>query len=114
MEAVKYVSLGKRRHYFLSLGGQSRQLYEYFRNADWLPVGHDGYYLHCNYLHGDLHLGRHTRIFGEAGSGWERGRREGPTLGSVKGGEARVVHFILDSEDRGNIFASRRKGATGL
>jgi hypothetical protein len=78
LEAVKYIPLGKRRDHSLSLGGQSRQLYEHFRNAGWLPVGHDGYYLHRYYLHADLHLGRHTRLFGEAGSGWERGRWEGP------------------------------------
>jgi Alginate export len=66
--------------WYVSLGGESRILYEAFRNAAFGsgPQDSNGYVLQRYLAHADLHVGRHLRLFAEVQSGLETGRTGGP------------------------------------
>jgi hypothetical protein len=66
--------------WYLSLGGESRILYEALRNAAFGsgPQDGNGYVLQRYLAHADLHAGRHLRLFAEVQSGLETGRTGGP------------------------------------
>lgn len=78
-DSVKYMPLNGEGSWYLSLGGEARERYEFFNNPAW---GHDpqdnGYFLQRYLLHGDLWMGRHLRFFGQLQSSMEDGRRGGP------------------------------------
>ena len=69
-DRLKYISLGKESWY-LTIGGEARPFYEYFRNEIWRAEPHDynGWILQSYMLHGDLHLGRKFRAFAQIKSG---------------------------------------------
>jgi len=48
---------------WLSLGGDARIRYEYFDNFNFDREHDDGYLLYRTFLHADLHLGSHLRVF---------------------------------------------------
>jgi Alginate export len=82
-DAVKYIPLGRRSGWYLSLGGDFRERYEFFHNEDAgsAPADRDGnnsYVRHRYLLHGDLHLGPSFRIFAQFLAGLETGRTGGP------------------------------------
>jgi hypothetical protein len=79
-DPVKYVSLAGREDVYLSLGGEVRLQYEYFRHADWGegPQDPNGYLLPRLMLHTDWHLGPYVRLFGQLKSGFAIGRTGGP------------------------------------
>ena len=76
LDAVKFAPITVDGGVWLSLGGEARQRYEYTRNplfgAD--PQDENGVWLQRYTLHGDLHLGRHVRVFGQLFSALETGR----------------------------------------
>lgn len=78
-DPLKYVPLFGRDDWYLSLGGETRQRFEYVRNDDLggLDYG-DGYHLQRYLLHADLHLGERVRLFAQTQSGFLDGRRAGP------------------------------------
>jgi hypothetical protein len=68
-----------RDDFYLSLGGEVRERFEYVRNADWDSANApDGYLLQRYMLHADLHLGPRLRLFAHLKSGLEDGRAGGP------------------------------------
>jgi hypothetical protein len=90
MDRLKYIPLRKRDNWFLTLGGDMRQQYEYYRNENWgvlpfRPVDEDqteaetnGYLSQRYMFHGDFHLGSHVRAFGQLKSGIVNWRAGGP------------------------------------
>ncbi len=78
-DRLKYQPLG-HEGWFLTLGGESRSFYEFYRNYNWGAGAQDsnGYFLQRFMVSADFHLGRRTRIFVEARSGLEGGRNGGP------------------------------------
>ena len=64
-DPIKYIPLNEAGDVYLSLGGQFRERYEYFNNANFDPGPQDehGYFLHRLMAHADLHVGPHFRGF---------------------------------------------------
>ncbi len=78
-DSVKYIPLDAEGSWYLSVGGEARERYEYFHNPTWGQDPQDnGYFLQRYLLHGDLWMGRHLRLFGQLQSSMEDGRRGGP------------------------------------
>jgi hypothetical protein len=79
-DPVKYLPLNRGGDFYLSLGGEARERYEYYRNFNWGqgPQTPGGYSLQRYMFHTDFHLGEHVRIFWQLKSGLENGRRGGP------------------------------------
>jgi hypothetical protein len=63
---IKYIPLGANQSY-LSLGGEMRYQYFYYKNPGWgtEPEDHDGFVLSRLLSHADLHIGKHFRVFGQ-------------------------------------------------
>ncbi len=78
-DPIKYIPLGNHAGY-LSVGGETRQRYENFRNPSFGedPADNNGYLLQRYMLHADLHIGERFRFFGQLKSGLETGRNGGP------------------------------------
>lgn len=79
-DPVKYLPFSESGHWYLSLGGEARERYEYFSHFNWGsgPQDKDGYFLQRYFLHGDLHLGDAVRLFSQFQSSLENGRSGGP------------------------------------
>ena len=89
LDPLKYIPLGNRDHWYLTLGADARWWYEYFHNENWgtlpfLPSDadedpeHNEYLLQRHMFHGDFHLGRRVRAFGQLKSSIITGRAGGP------------------------------------
>ena len=78
-DPVKYVPLNEAGSWYLSLGGEARERFEYFNHPNWGegPPG-SGYLLQRYFLHGDLQMGEHVRFFAQLQSSLENGRTGGP------------------------------------
>jgi hypothetical protein len=79
-DPLKFVALDEAGEFYLTLGGEARERYEYFHNSLWGdgPQDDDGYLLQRYMLHADLHLGRYVRAFGQLKSGLVTDREGGP------------------------------------
>ena len=89
-DPVKYIPLGKRDNWFLTVGGDAREWYEDYKNDNWgvLPfrpadadqveAENNGYLMQRYMLHGDFHLGRRVRAFAQLKSSLVNGRVGGP------------------------------------
>src|SRR5207245_481706 len=79
-DPLKCIALNDAATWYLSLGGEVRERYEYFHNTNWGqgPQDEDGYVLQRYMLHADLHLGEALRVFGQLKSGLENERSGGP------------------------------------
>ena len=81
-DPIKYIPLWGRPDWYLSLGGELRERYEFYHNQDAgaVPANarDNGYLLERYLLHGDLHLGPYFRFFGQFVTGLEDGRIGGP------------------------------------
>jgi hypothetical protein len=78
-DPLKYVPFNEAGSWYLSLGGEVRERYEYFNHPNWGKDPQDhGYLLQRYFLHGDLHLGEHVRLFSQLQSSLEDGRKGGP------------------------------------
>lgn len=76
---LKYVPFNQAGSRYLSIGGEARERYEYFNRPNWGKDPQDNsYFLQRYFLHADLHLGEHARIFSQFQSSLEDGRRGGP------------------------------------
>src|SRR4051812_22767795 len=78
-DPIKNIPLGPEGFY-LDVGGQVRERYEYFNNNnfDAGPQDEDGYFLHRILLHTDLHLGPNLRVFAQGKSSLIDDRDGGP------------------------------------
>jgi hypothetical protein len=82
-DPIKYIPFWGRQDWYLSIGGEVRERYEFFHNLDAgaapaNPRGNNADLLQRYLLHGDLHLGPYVRFFGQFVSGQESGRIGGP------------------------------------
>lgn len=79
-DALKDIPLDDSGDWRLTLGGEARLRYEFYRNYRWDPDSpdDDGYLLQRYLLHADLHLGRALRAFGQLQSSLEDWRAGGP------------------------------------
>ena len=82
-DPIKYVPLRGREDWYLSLGGEVRERFEFFHNenAGAAPAnaqGNNADFLERYLLHADLHLGPYFRFFGQVVTGLEDGRIGGP------------------------------------
>ncbi len=75
----KYIPLNDRG-WFMSIGGEARIRYEFFRNASFgsAPNTPHGFLIQRYLLHSDMHLGPHVRVYVQLQSGLENGRVGGP------------------------------------
>ncbi|HJV35374.1 alginate export family protein [Geomonas sp.] len=79
LDPIKYIPFNQRGDWYLSIGGEARERYEYFDNYNWKETPKDnGYALQRYFLHGDFHFGDHVRLFGQFQSSLENGRAGGP------------------------------------
>ena len=78
--SIKYIPLNKSESLYLTIGGETRQHFEFIDNNNWGKgtQDSDGYYLQRYLVHGDLHAGGRTRVFVQFMSGIETGRKGGP------------------------------------
>lgn len=78
-DPLKYIPLHEAGSWYLSIGGEARERYEYFNRPNWGKDPQDsGYLLQRYFLHADLHLGEQIRLFSQFQSSLEDGRRGGP------------------------------------
>ena len=80
LDAVKYIPLNRADDWYLTLGGEIRERYEYFQNWNWGdgPQDDNGYLLQRYMIHGDAHFTEHFRVFTQFKSNLESGRNGGP------------------------------------
>jgi Alginate export len=77
-DPLKFIPFGLNG--YLTIGGEAREWYEGFRNANWGrgPQDHNGYLLQRLSLYGDWHISSRVRFFGQLSSSIEAGRNGGP------------------------------------
>src|SRR6185503_11747130 len=57
-DPIKFIALDSRGDFYLTLGGEIRERYEYYHNSQWgLGPQDDGYLLQRFMIHADTHLG---------------------------------------------------------
>jgi hypothetical protein len=82
-DPIKYITVWGRDDWYVSLGGEVRERYQFNHNPDaGLPPanaqGNNQDFLERYLLHADVHLGPYFRFFGQIVSGLEDGRIGGP------------------------------------
>jgi hypothetical protein len=118
-DPVKYMPLNERGSAYVSLGGATRQHYEFVEDDNWGrgKQDKDGYYLQRYLLHGDMHFGDGTRVFAQVASNVEDGRAPGP-----RGTDKNLVDmhqmfietpFRLNGDDSLTIRAGRQEMGFG-
>lgn len=80
LDPIKFIALPFDPEAFLSFGGEARQRYEFYRNAQWGqgPQDGNGFFLQRYMLHVDAVLNLSFRVFAQLKSGIETGRVGGP------------------------------------
>jgi hypothetical protein len=80
LDLIKFIALTPDKDWYLTLGGEIRERYEYFHNNLWGrgPQDDNGYLLERYMIHADAHFGDHFRFFAQFKSGLEEGRNGGP------------------------------------
>ena len=80
LDAIKFISSNTNGDWYLTLGGEIRERYEYYHNNLWGrgPQDDNGYLLQRYMVHADAHFGDYFRIFAQFKSGLEDGRTGGP------------------------------------
>lgn len=73
LDDLKHISLADDSQTYLSIGGEARTRYEYFREPGFglRGLSRDDFVLQRLLLHADLHLGEHVRVFAQGISAWQ-------------------------------------------
>lgn len=81
LDGLKFVPLGQDPAWYLSIGGEARMRYEYFREPGFGLRGldHDDFVLQRFLLHADVHTGEHVRGFVQFVSGLQAGNESEPS-----------------------------------
>jgi len=79
-DPIKYIPLRRDGTTYLTLGGEFRPFYEFYRNHNWGagPQDDNGFYLQRFMVHADVHIAPSMRLFVELKSGVEIDRTGGP------------------------------------
>jgi hypothetical protein len=73
------IAFGRKEGWYLTLGGEVRQRFEYFDHPVWgREPGDNKYWLQRYMLHSDVHFGSRFRLFDELKSGIETNRKGVP------------------------------------
>lgn len=99
---LKRMELGDKA--WLSLGGSARLRWEYFDGAGFDEASEDGYLLYRTYVHADLHLGAHWRVF-------VQGRFSGVDERDLPGGNREALDY--DKGDLWNAFIEAKYPVLG-
>jgi hypothetical protein len=80
LDAIKFIPLNTNDDWYLTLGGEIRERYEYYHNSLWGrgPQDDGGYLLQRYVIHADAHFGEYFRVFAQFKSSLEDGRNGGP------------------------------------
>ncbi|HEV8414717.1 MAG TPA: alginate export family protein [Bryobacteraceae bacterium] len=79
LDSLKYVRLGQNEGWYLTIGGEIRERFEFVNHGTWGRDPEDNKYLLQRYmLHTDVHLGSRFRLFVQLKSGIEVNRTGGP------------------------------------
>src|SRR5437867_4237624 len=80
LDAIKFIPLNTNQNWYLTLGGEIRERYEYYHNNLWGrgPQDNGGYLLQRYMAHADAHFGEYFRVFAQFKSSLEDGRNGGP------------------------------------
>src|SRR5439155_5418618 len=80
LDAIKFIPLNTNKDWYLTLGGDIRERYEYYHNNLWGrgPQDPNGYLLQRYMFHADTHWGDYFRAFAQFKSGLDDGRNGGP------------------------------------
>jgi len=80
-EKLKYLPLGNQPNFHISFGGELREQYQYFQNANFgdrppnTPEDKNGHLWHRVMAHADLQLGQHWRLFSQLSSTFAFGKK---------------------------------------
>ena len=88
-DPLKYIPLGSRENWYLTIGGDMRQWFEHYKNEYWgvppvppapnqRPIDGNGYLKQRYMLGADFHFGSRFRAFSELHSGFVNWRAGGP------------------------------------
>lgn len=99
LKKIKHIDLSDR--VWLSIGGEDRLRLEYFNDFGFAEGNDDEYLLYRTFLHADLHLGDHFRVF-------VQGRFSGASDRDLPGGK----RFALDV-DEGDLWNTFVEGNFG-
>jgi hypothetical protein len=117
-DPLKYIPLGPD-DWYVSLGAQFRERYEYFNNFNFsppapVPQDEDGYFLTRILAHADFHFGPSVRVFVQGKSSMEDGRDGGPR--PVDADEIDIQQLFADVKFSlgGNNAATVRVGRQDL
>jgi hypothetical protein len=80
LDELKFISLNKSKASYLTIGGESRLRFEYYRNENLRdqPYQNNGYFQQRSFLHADLHLANFFRVFTQFNSSTTSFRQRGP------------------------------------
>ena len=80
-KTTKFNPLSKKGNTYLSIGGDIRYQYQWFKNENWgeLPKDDDGFILTRYLAHADFHAGSHFRTFVQLQSSFANGKVEKPS-----------------------------------
>lgn len=80
LDPIKFIPLDANGDWYLTLGGEIRERYEFYNNSLWGkgPQDDNGYLLQRYMVHADTHFGGNFRFFVQFKSGLEDGRNGGP------------------------------------
>ncbi|CAI2718841.1 alginate export family protein [Nitrospina watsonii] len=80
LDSLKFIPADERGEIYFSIGGETRQHFEYIDNENWGARSQDdnGWYLQRYLLHTDFHVRDRFRLFFQLQTGTESGRAGGP------------------------------------
>jgi hypothetical protein len=80
LDKLKFIPLNKSKAGYITLGGESRLRFEYFHNENLgaSPDTDNGYFQQRSFLHADVHLSEHFRVFTQLNSSTTSFRQGGP------------------------------------
>ncbi|MEQ1886068.1 MAG: alginate export family protein [Bryobacteraceae bacterium] len=111
-DSWKYIPLKKSGDSYITLGGDVRIRWDYFRDASFgsVPDSPHGFLLQRYLVHADTHLGQHVRFFTQFQSGIETGRVTGPRITDQDSAEVHQAFFDLSTNGNPNRGVSLRVG----
>ncbi|HEX6430474.1 MAG TPA: alginate export family protein, partial [Niastella sp.] len=80
-KTTKFNALSKNSNTYLSIGGDIRYQYQWFKNENWgeAPKDNDGLILTRYLVHADFHAGKHFRTFVQGQSSFANGKVGSPS-----------------------------------
>jgi Alginate export len=107
-DRIKYIPLNSTGNWYMSVGGETRQVWEQIANDNWgLSRINNGYFNQRYMLHFDIHYGQHVRTFIEFKSGLNSFRVGGPRPIDEKKLDFQAGFLEVKTSDEQNSIALR-------